>query len=221
MTTQTHPKTRIPAYDRAEVTAFFASLDPDPDRDRLMHNLRVAEQDVTATLTRKAEIATRLDRIATGLIGATAKDRARLVAERGELVSERALVPQTLRIVAGRYATALVAWARHVRPQVATAHNAAVDAVNATGQRRQELAQHLGQLESESRYADQALPRRAELQAIAQANAPHIARRDDARQVISFIDIEMVRRFGDTVRNGSVGEVEIARFVDGVAGRAA
>lgn len=202
--------------DREDVQAFLATLPADPERDRRADVLRAAARTFTDALGRKRELSARLEQIAHELVDATGKERDQLIAERGAVASELGTTSVTIKVVTGRFADALVAWCTYTYRQVVAAHDEASGQIRATSEQRRHLVHRLTELESSTQYADQAIPVRAEYDAVCAGMRPHYQRQDQAGNVAQAIECDLRSRFGDEARGGGVETRFIDRYVAGV-----
>ncbi|MDQ3653978.1 MAG: hypothetical protein M3457_02715 [Chloroflexota bacterium] len=204
--------------DRGEVVAFLAALPEDPERDRLAAEYRRLSAAYEQVGRRANALAPRLDASVDDLIDATGKRREALLAEYVSLSTELDALPRLRSAMARKFAHALNAWVRHVRPQVVQEHDRrAADAVQLT----RDLAPYGALVErfdqsptlravNQQQY-DEAWRELARLR-------PCVARQQEARQVVDLIDMTTTKYFGSaTPPNGAT----IDRFVSATARPAA
>lgn len=207
--------------DRDDIQCFLDTLPPDPERDRRTNVLRASAEAFTATLARKQHLQEHLEQIAAALVDATGKDRERLLAERSTLTSELTSLPLTVRIVAARFAEALVSWGAYVHREVMRVYNDAADQIEAHATERRELIAKLTRLENSTRFSDKAAEVKGDYDALQATLRPAHQRREQARYVAAAIEGELRQRFWGDIRAATVDQRFIDRFVAGITKQAA
>lgn len=203
--------------DRPEVSTYIDTLPADPERDRLTAEYRRLSTAYVASGQRADVIKPRIDQIVDGLIDAEGKEREKLLGEYVTLGAELDLVPTLRSQVARRFAESLNAWARYVRGQVVQEQNAIVAKLNRLADELDPPLRKVHRLDQSTRLRDDNQSEYAQASEAATRirgeMQPYRARHDATRQVLTFIEFEMGRYFGESARTTSAQQSDIDRFV--------
>lgn len=125
------------------------------------------------------------------------------------LLARQHVSPDVAGELAHDYAVAWLAFARARRDHLQTAHNDAVDAIEAVVPRRNELSQYLDSL-----YLDdeRRIPAEDEMRALGASVKPHYQRRDLCQQEVGNLEGESRRMFD--VHLEAVNDHHVQRFAD-------
>lgn len=201
------------AFDIPEVQAFLASQPADEERERKLQALADAQDALGAARARDAALTAEIAANTEALVQATGKERDVLLIDRARHTAERDALPGMLEILVRRYVETVIAACQYVHRQARQVHDEADAEIAQHSPERTELLNALTRFESQSQYNAEADATRAELRALHAKLQPSRARREKAREVISFIEGTLHGMFGEGPNASYVQPDSIERYV--------